>query len=422
MKELFQYKTLGIPQIRLAIIADDITGAFDTGVQFSKRGARVLVATAPQAVRHLTEADVLVIDAQTRHLAPEQAYIQTRSAIRAVVQSNIPYLYVKTDSGLRGNIGPALKAALDETGETFIAFSPAYPDTNRVTRGGKQWIDGLPIQESVFGRDLFEPVRVSRVSDLLRPYGLNVFECHMPYQLPTSSPVVAVFDVERNDDFTYVAELLKEHGRLHITAGCAAFAAALPSYLGLPDRALPPPIVRSPLMIICGSLNPITRRQFEYGERLGYTRVVLTQDQLLKEGYFDSSEGQSWLTSMAKLIQRKNTLMFDTGLCKPKECSLPQLAQVRGRIARQLGILLLRLLSLDGAGSFTPMIIGGDTLSGFLGQLNTSEITLDGEVSTGVVMFTVDVDGQGIQMLSKSGGFGTETLLADVIAQDILVR
>ena len=68
------------------------------------------------------------------------------------------------------------------------------------------------------------------------------------------------------------------------------------------------------------------------------------------------------------------------------------------------------------------MIIGGDTLSGFLGQLNTSEITLDGEVSTGVVMFTVDVDGQGIQMLSKSGGFGTETLLADVIAQDILVR
>lgn len=419
---LFQYKASERSHIRLAVIADDITGAFDTGVQFSKRGARVLVTTQTQVASHSTEADVLVIDAQTRHLTPEQAYTQTRRVLRATIQSKIPYLYVKTDSGLRGNIGPAFKAALDETGETFIAFSPAYPDTNRVTRGGKQWIDGLPIQDSVFGRDLFEPVRVSRVSDLLRPYGLNVSECHVPYQLPAHGPVVAVFDVERNDDFKYVAELLKEHDRLRIMAGCAAFASALPAYLGLPDRPQPSPVVRSPLMIICGSLNPITRCQLEYGERLGYTRIKLTQSQLLTEGYFDSDEGRNWLASIELLIRKDSTLMFDTGLSHPKDCSPYQLAQMRVCIARQLGILLLHLLSLNGARNFTPMIIGGDTLSGFLEQLGTSKITLDGEVSTGVVMFTVCIAGQNIQMLSKSGGFGAETLLTDVITQNILAR
>ena len=68
------------------------------------------------------------------------------------------------------------------------------------------------------------------------------------------------------------------------------------------------------------------------------------------------------------------------------------------------------------------MIIGGDTLAGFLDQLGTTEVSLGGEVSTGVVMFSVSVNGRRVSMLSKSGGFGNETLLGDVITQGMLAR
>ena len=62
--------------VRLLIIADDFTGALDTGVQFAARGARTCVATDPayDFSRADAEAQVLVLDAETRHLRPEAAY------------------------------------------------------------------------------------------------------------------------------------------------------------------------------------------------------------------------------------------------------------------------------------------------------------------------------------------------------------
>ncbi len=54
----------------LLILADDFTGALDTGVQISKTGARTVVLTDPHAdlERFADETEVLVIDAETRHI------------------------------------------------------------------------------------------------------------------------------------------------------------------------------------------------------------------------------------------------------------------------------------------------------------------------------------------------------------------
>ena len=54
---------------RLLMIADDFTGALDTGVQFAARGARTCVVTDPayDFTRAKEEIQVLVLDAETRH-------------------------------------------------------------------------------------------------------------------------------------------------------------------------------------------------------------------------------------------------------------------------------------------------------------------------------------------------------------------
>ena len=60
--------------ILLLIIADDFTGALDTGVQFAARGARTEVVVDPQIDFSACGADVLVVDTETRHLPAADAY------------------------------------------------------------------------------------------------------------------------------------------------------------------------------------------------------------------------------------------------------------------------------------------------------------------------------------------------------------
>ena len=155
--------------VKLLMIADDFTGALDTGVQFAVRGARTCVVTDPAYDFSQTKAEteVLVLDVETRHLTPEAAYQRVFRAVRDALGAGFTCIYKKTDSALRGNVGAELTAVLDAAGADRLAFLPALPKMNRVTRGGVHYIDGVPVAESVFGRDPFEPVTASSVEEII---------------------------------------------------------------------------------------------------------------------------------------------------------------------------------------------------------------------------------------------------------------
>ena len=61
------------------------------------------------------------------------------------------------------------------------------------------------------------------------------------------------------------------------------------------------------------------------------------------------------------------------------------------------------------------MIIGGDTLMGYLARRPSLDLTLEGEVAVGVAAFRLRDGEQTRLLLSKSGGFGSPTLLDDVL-------
>ncbi len=156
--------------VTLLIIADDFTGALDTGVKFAARGAAVRVVTDYEYEFGQTDsgAQVLVMDAETRHLSGEEAYRRVYRIVKRAREARVAYIYKKTDSALRGNIGSELAAALDASGEPVLHFFPAFPKMKRTTRRGIHYIDGVPVQESVFGQDPFEPVRCSFIPDIIR--------------------------------------------------------------------------------------------------------------------------------------------------------------------------------------------------------------------------------------------------------------
>ena len=154
---------------------------------------------------------------------------------------------------------------------------------------------------------------------------------------------------------------------------------------------------------------------------------MLTPEQLLKERYFYSEEGERWYEELEPLLLTKSVVMIDSGISEPelmsevmKEKGLDR-NEARVIISRSLGSMLTRMYEKKLGFDKTVMIIGGDTLWGFVEQVNCTEITLVSEIVSGTVLSSVNIDNTLAWIISKSGGFGNKELIEEVyhrISQD----
>lgn len=393
---------------QLMLIADDLTGAFDTGVQFQKRGASVAFATLPQLAHASYDTDVVVADVETRHLSPDEAYARVAQAVRTAKAHGVESIYIKTDSGLRGQVGASIKAAMDVMGVRRAAFAPAYPDMKRTTVNGCQLIDSVPVHLSAFGRDPFDPVRAATIAEMLTPVGLaaRVMPVSGGWSLCADAPTAMVFDTVTNEDFLPITKALQASGPWQVLAGCAGFAAHVPALIGLPLQPCAMQPLPAPLRVVCGSVHPATKAQVLHAEALGYARLVLSPEALAREGF-------TRVDDLQQLLLSGKPFVVDTGLTPAQADDLSALRQ---GVAAQLGQLVRDMLLLPGGADGTVMIIGGDTLMGFLSLLDAPQVRLEGEVLPGVVVFSVMLGGKRVRLASKSGGFGSENLLERLTA------
>lgn len=100
--------------ISLLMIADDFTGALDSGVQFAKAGLKVRVVTDLnyELENAGDDTQVLVFDTESRHMDAKEAYNRVYQIARKGAMYGVKYIFKKTDSGLRGNLGSELQAIL----------------------------------------------------------------------------------------------------------------------------------------------------------------------------------------------------------------------------------------------------------------------------------------------------------------------
>ena len=111
--------------LRLLMIADDFTGALDTGVQLAAHGIPTQVVVG-QADLSACSSTVLVVDTETRHLSAAKAAEAVARLTRSAVENGVGCIYKKTDSALRGNIGAELAALL--SGEPIPGIAAAGTD------------------------------------------------------------------------------------------------------------------------------------------------------------------------------------------------------------------------------------------------------------------------------------------------------
>lgn len=415
--------------IRLLMIADDFTGALDTGVQFAACGVPTRVVTGQSvALKELDgTCEVLVVDAETRHLPASEAYAVVHSIVAQADKLAVPYIYKKTDSALRGNIGAELTALMEASGEESLPFLPAFPQMDRNTVSGVHYISGVPVAESVFGADPFEPVRHSRVSELIAEQS-DVPAVSYPALTEKSSlpeeKGIWIFDASSVAELETAGQRLLAEGKLHIMAGCAGFGAVLPRLLKLGTGSpRPMPALEPNFTVICGSVNPITVAQLDYAEAAGFLRIRLVPEQKLDSRHWLTEDGEREFAALQQILEDYPYRILDTNDSGGNRETADYAAKygmtiqdVRKAVSGTIGYLVSRLFSSPKLG--TLLITGGDTLLQCMDYMGVHEIEPLCEMESGVVLSRFTYHGFTRYVISKSGGFGKQDLLT-VLAQTI---
>ena len=406
--------------MKLLIIADDFTGALDTGVQFASRGAVTRVVVDPDFSMEQLKGDiqVLVLDAETRHLSGQQAYEVVFRAVRRALSAGFTHIYKKTDSALRGNVGAELTAVLDATNRGCLAFVPALPKMNRVTRGGIHYIDGVPVSESVFGRDPFEPVKKSSVEEILHQGSQTRVTLHsLKGDAKMTVPGIHVYDAETQEDLQSIGEALGTDG-LRLSAGCAGFASVVADLLLPPGETPQLPKLEPGLFVACGSVNAVTLRQMEEAEKAGFQHIHLTPQQKLDADWPQGEEKQETVKHWLKLAKTGRCILDvnDPAGCddtvKYSEIHHLDVEFRRKRISSNLAILVKAML--DGGLDGTILCTGGDTLLALMKQVGVSQLVPVGEIAPGAVLTRFRYREKEYNIIAKSGGFGAPDLFIKI--------
>jgi uncharacterized protein YgbK (DUF1537 family) len=265
----------------LTILADDLTGACDTGSLFTAAGT-VPVTVWPQAP---PDGRVCVADTESRALGGDAAYERVAAAAGAAPPSRF---FKKIDSTLRGNIGREVDALIRVIRAPGAVLTPAFPSQGRVVLDRMLLVDGIPVAETPLGRDPEFPGRgTSNVVDLLRA-GLDRALAWIPIdqvragahelaaRLHRLAGTVAVADAETDEDLDALVEAALIARPAPLLVGAAGLARALAARLALLGERPELPS-GSRWLVVAGSRHPATRAQIAAARAAGM-RVIATAD------------------------------------------------------------------------------------------------------------------------------------------------
>jgi len=219
-------------------------------------------------------------------------------------------------------------------------------------------------------------------------------------------PGIHIYDGESDEDFKRLGSVIGKE-RLHLSAGCAAFAPYLAEIIGFERRAVPPGVLKKGLIVLSGSLHPVTIAQVGYSEQKGMKRYTLSAEQKVHLGS-DTQKREAFVSEITDTYTKEGAVLIDVGtetVADQRDSGEP----VKDTIAHSMGELFKSIL--DEGVEATYMCIGGDTLQALFRVTGISAITPVREVLPGVVLARFVYQGKERLIITKSGGFGTENVI-----------
>lgn len=384
----------------IAVIADDLTGAADAGVQLVRAGYRTAVSFRPAEVPE-GGLDAVAFDTDSRTMPAGFAAKRVLEAARAARGARL--VYKKLDSTLRGNVAAELAAAFGASGRERVVVAPAFPAAGRTTAGGVQLVHGVPVDETEMRNDPRTPVRESHVPTLLADAfssvgALSVEDLADPERvrgtLEENECVVA--DAERDADLEAIVRAVAEPAGV-LWAGSAGLALAIGGvYPGPKEAGGGRSGPARPVLVVVGSLSGVAREQLRrLSEEYGEVAVPV-------EGAGSGVPEGAVAAARAALAG---------GTCAVVH-SPEERGASRGPILGPLAEVAARLSEERLVGGL--VLTGGATAVQVARRLGASGIRLDGEVETGVPVGTL-IGPRPYPVVTKAGGFGGPDTLVEAV-------
>lgn len=118
------------------------------------------------------------------------------------------------------------------------------------------------------------------------------------------------------------------------------------------------------------------------------------------------------ITDTFDLEDDKATLNYVREHNIPEESIRYRISSCHGKIVKHL---------LENGMEYTIMMTGGDTLMGLMKEMNCTQLYPVCEIEKGAVLSLLMWNGRRIQVISKSGGFGSKEIITR-IADKVIER
>ena len=414
--------------MKMIVIADDFTGANDTGVQLAKKGARTdVMLTAGQ--KSSRRADVLVINTESRAS-------DTHEAVRAVTEAlapwsksaDMPIVYKKIDSTFRGNVGAEIEAALHASGKGLALIAAAIPNAGRITLNGECLVHQVPLAQTEFASDPRTPIVSSRIKTLLEQQSklpiINVPLAqiragelqHLLAEYVHQAPAMVVADAVTEHDLSLIADAALAQPDLPLLVGAAGLASALPTSLYLKARQA------LPVLVLAGSMSEVTRAQVALA--LSEQRAVAVDIDIerLLDGEREASSRQLVAQACAVLDRGQHCILRTSrseadrhqidALCQRFDCSRARLGE---QLSQRLGELTLAILDKTRIGGL--FLTGGDIAIAVANALGAQGYRIQHEVAPCIPCGCfINSELDDLPVITKAGGFGSESTLCDALS------
>jgi uncharacterized protein YgbK (DUF1537 family) len=466
----------------VVVIADDVTGANDIGIMYTKAGLGSVVYSYDKLTEEMDfKEEVTIIDTNSRFLTREEAYKRVYQAVKRFDQQKIHQFYDKQCSVFRGNIGTEFDAMLDALEEEFAVVVLGFPDNGRTTLHGVHYVHGIKLEDSQFNQDPVHPMKQSNLVDILKEQtkrrvsalsfeildqGVETLKAEIHRKKADTN--FLILDVRNNEDLSLIAEAVREE---KIICGSSALA----YYLGLLSNSgnkdnianienkenkenkehkenkkkkenkeirenkknkenkentvntvLPEEAQKGNEKILCiaGSLTPQTKAQVNAMKQKGYPVIKLDTTKLL-----DPIESLKEIERIKKEYQKAYPLVEMVVIHSMNE---PIEVQNTKRLALEAGIDNTKVSELvsgtlselarfigDTYGIENYIICGGDTSASFCNSLNIIGMKVLKEIEAGLPTCQ-SITKPYYHLVLKSGSFGSEEFIE--IAKEVLLK
>lgn len=383
----------------IAVIADDLTGAADCGVQFVRAGYRTAVIFFDGETMSVPgEVDAVVVDTDSRSLDAEAARERVLAAGEALRDARI--FYKKLDSTLRGPIAAELGAALEASGRPRAVIAPAFPSAGRATRSGVQLVRGEPVHKTELAEDPNTPVTEGHIPSLLDGLGPVTVLGIGGSADGASRDAWIVADAETDAHLDALVHSVPDPSGV-LWAGSAGLAQALGKANLGPNsgepRERPAPVPKA--LVVVGSVSEVSREQLRRLESEPDV-VAVPLDSRLFAGEPECAVHEALASARKALDGGNSVALYSTD---ERESGLAD--RISGGLAEVVA-------GLSDAGLVHALVLtGGDTAVRVSRGLGARGILIEDELEAGVPIGTL-ICPKPYPVVTKAGGFGTpETLL-----------